>query len=627
MTRLFALLVALLLFEPANAAPADPGPPGPITHLEVYFKADPVPIYEILDRPNKQTGHAFVEFHGIVNGNRIDEGWGFHPADEDGVSSIPEIAVTGIDGKIKNDLSSPGQLYLKKDIYGEKLWKQLTDLRDKWNGYDIPGKEPVSYAVLGNNCVTFADAVAKTIGLNTPSDFEDFECLFCKSPGRYMEALRALNPEDAVIISSEEGGEGIVDATDWQKMNVWNTLFGENMQRKDTAKRNQQHWNAYSAKKTENYLTRFNGIESSRSAMFQEQRSKIAEQGAIQSEYNAAVRTELDAEVAKIRNGVTLPEGKGVGPYYFDFGQGADAPDDGGVGTSDPCSTGGIICLDASLPRVLISPHDAADRVSSGKAVLDAASLLADNGDRSGSSTTRSKGVDYRVGREVSSANHNRIDLGNVVPGETLSFQIEVTSGRSDTFALFVNGTSLTAKWAGSSIAELPENLKFFQAGETERIDVVFTASTSADGLQYLELLSENGNSGLLAFDYLIVPYDAVTFPLRYDGLVAGNGKAFSKPYELCIGPPPAEYALSSFSYALSGVSSHYHRDCGSWASCTVTRADSSNFCVAFQIQGHDGGVCLFCNDPGIASYVAANVALTSTYTRIRKSASISGLR
>ena len=72
----------------------------------------------------------------------------------------------------------------------------------------------------------------------------------------------------------------------------------------------------------------------------------------------------------------------------------------------------------------------------------------------------------------------------------------------------------------------------------------------------------------------------------KSSGLKAsGVGSEFSDWYELCSGPAPQDYSYRDSKYWLTG-----DRECGKWAECRYGRADDSNVCFEFRLQGHNEG-------------------------------------
>jgi hypothetical protein len=170
------------------------------------------------------------------------------------------------------------------------------------------------------------------------------------------------------------------------------------------------------------------------------------------------------------------------------------------------------------------------------------------------------------------------LDLGAVGGPVSHKLTLEVRASAPVPLQLEVDGEGLDASFTGGVWSTTGTPGKLVELDVTIRPDRV-----TGDGPR----LKIRGGERLLA-DILVksrLEEPEIVREAHSGPKDSGERKSFSPPYRLCLGPPPAGYALvpGSDEFSLSG-----DRRCGAWSTCEPARREASDVCWEFTLQGHD---------------------------------------
>lgn len=192
--------------------------------------------------------------------------------------------------------------------------------------------------------------------------------------------------------------------------------------------------------------------------------------------------------------------------------------------------------------------------------------------------------VSVRLGEARLQSSRYGIDLGHVPATEATDFVLQVTNEAADarSIAIRVDDPAIEADWErGSWLSPVEAG-----ASDTLRVRIVPATHGSLPPRREggITFLSNGVEVASITISYEpLAP--RVTREAHSGPRLSGVKKAFSPPYEFCLGPAPAHYTLiaESARFWLTG-----DRSCGSWSSCDWTRRDDANLCFQFTLQGHD---------------------------------------
>ncbi|UYY76828.1 hypothetical protein [Sphingomonas sp. R1] len=509
--------------------------------------------------------HAFVEIERLHDGKLTKEYYGFsHDDDANNYAIVFAMA----QGKLNESPPINDREvypYLTKSI-SEGQYAQLKDFIASWK------EAAPNYGVFTWNCVTFAAYMARNIGLKTPPTFGKPEAFMqemlringsdVRTPGI---PNRRLTPSelDRVLKNFQRTSPAAFRTESAAVEGVVNGRVGK----------------AY-AETTGRRASAVKQIISNNN----EERARIWATSSADNSY-AASRTRLDEARSRAAVQADVDHVRGGSSPGLGGDQTLPAPTTGGGsggGAADPIDPNcGFMCIRERIPRRA-----------------------------------------QRVGQVVASGSGITLSLaGNPTPQDGAQLIVYLgpkAAGFPASFDLIVKQTGTQKR----IIAALPSGQISSSGGDPDFPEsrVVLEGATPKTLHVSLlvpqlpkagELLPETRldlvEGGIvLARVYVLVD----VFPgweLDVDqfrtGYTSGFGKALNEPYYLDMGPPPWGYHLLSYWGELRSEDARHSRHCGFHAECDFTDISADQKRFTFKAEGHDGGICVFCEDPGKRSF------------------------
>lgn len=194
------------------------------------------------------------------------------------------------------------------------------------------------------------------------------------------------------------------------------------------------------------------------------------------------------------------------------------------------------------------------------------------------------KELSIRVGDVRLQSPRYVVDLGSIPNDELSEVTLQVTNETAEPrgLSIRVDDPTLEAAWEGGTWVTPVE------AGTSRNLRIRIQPSTqrSTPSVRSGRITFLSGQQELVSVD---VKYDLLPPRIRRE---VGSGtrssgvrKAFSSPYDVCLGPAPQKYTIvaDSARFWLTG-----DRSCGAWSTCDWMVRDDTNVCFRFTLQGHD---------------------------------------
>jgi hypothetical protein len=178
-------------------------------------------------------------------------------------------------------------------------------------------------------------------------------------------------------------------------------------------------------------------------------------------------------------------------------------------------------------------------------------------------------------------------------------------------------------------------------AGELREAEVQIMPSNDPE-FPYVAIFARGKPLLIIGIGYALAPrtYTVQTSGQYWSGYSSKysseqlGGSTQNPPYELCTGPAPFHYHLDPSKIGLDGKSvpapdSHaeHPRNCKSFMVCKPGRADNTDVCYKFDIQGHFQGASFFGGWDDIKEWVKVEVRLHAGYDLDPSIPSLSSLK
>ena len=545
--------------------------------ITVFFRAEPASFF------GADFGHASVQIRGVLHGKVFFEAWGFRPS-----STLPDgsLIPDGLYGFALQIFGSPsqvtpdhdGEIYIAVPISEEQL-NGIHILVEDWSKKGLEFEAP-SYGLLVRNCVTFADAIARYVGLVTPP-FPTY--LY---PDWYMRGLQILNPKFRRLgLPPKPSSQGDLDAAsarDQAEHSIFSPGDANRIYSRETRDRAAQ-WNQFRTQRDHSIAAAANAIERRRSDDLEETRVADEQAARDQVTYNAD-----DLR----RDQILLNQDLGYPPAGGDV----------------------IIPVGGTPPTFSMCPEQF---VCAGNTGLDMRRARPDLQLRQGTLPANPSTMTFppaglvrlELNGEHSWSANNTLDFGLVPPGKTaITTSMQIRVGESGAFGLFIRGSKLKVDWGSPPTENVPKHVRTLKKSESYTLNITMDAHNSDDNSQQYFFITYRGRIvSTIVVDYFALKMANIELPIRIRGLVSALGERYSTPYSVCSGPAPLGFTLDGKpEFSVGG--DERPRSCASWAICKPVTQDDDDVCYTASIQGHQG------DSVGDESVVHAQALLVARY-------------
>jgi hypothetical protein len=178
------------------------------------------------------------------------------------------------------------------------------------------------------------------------------------------------------------------------------------------------------------------------------------------------------------------------------------------------------------------------------------------------------------------------LSLGNVVLNKEYRATLivspvvpEFTSARA-----FCEGRFLHCNWIDSNGGSRAD--RAVKLGTGRELQIVFKPLEAVAEGHSILLTDEKGKViTFVLLDYALFKQSSVELELKTPRYASGLGEDWGPWYQVCSGAAPSEYSYKSNSFSVSGDDG---RGCTAWVNCEAIKADSTDVCYRFQVQGKE---------------------------------------
>lgn len=575
--------------------------------VTVTFWADAkrtVPSLKIFEKEN--TGHAWVTFDGtLADGTPVHEAWGFAGHMPHGGEAGPiyrwtdklRASVYKIPGGLRTEpppqqpgdgSELPAAVFVSKTVTDD-VFRGMQQTIGAWR------TEATTYNVLLQNCVRFVDQIAGDAGLTRPG-------AMATRPTEYMTNLAKLNPAytrrtdaragtndqpstEAILARQVEEENGIILR---EQAAITDTAVRLIISRNDNKTREERAAMAIRQRERDQALAAT--------------RAQVSSVNQRQHQFNRSVKAAAEATIPLPTPSVqqSTPINYYMTPTVPSGGQQYRL-------LQTPPGTGGQT-VSGNVP-VLGS--------ASATATPDTATSAQPISDRDEAST---QPVHLSLAGAAAPSLAPMLWLGMIKIDAPRVVQVRLTVDKPMDVQFFLVGEGSAKAIIDSSSnagrnAPLPSNMLRLSKGGAATISLTITPRADQPAFERLIVASRGEVLYDVAVLFLPVDRDSVEVQTAFNNLMSGFGKYFSEPYTLCGGGAPYGFSFVSATVSLLSLNPTYPRDCASWATCDITKADGTDVCSVVTIQGH--------NETGFAAIknrdFAVNATLRARYRLIQQ--------
>ncbi|MFA5952469.1 MAG: hypothetical protein WC807_19555 [Hyphomicrobium sp.] len=506
--------------------------------------------------------HSFIRLEGEYKGIKNDTFYGFTTD-----ASLGKALFTPANGSVYACQAKPdepdcadnmGRYYISKAIDDLTYERLLTKIQN-W------GDTFTSYNVLLQNCVHFADDLARTAGLQTPPSAT------FKEPETYLRELVAANPSlTRTPVSPEHNADWLAQHAPYERLDYKDaTRKAQDGYLSRMLRGLKSHWSW----RTNQLSQRIKSDDAKRESIWFQDRVRNSATSFGQIAREDAIRSEVANQAGELKTRAHPVEQPWINP-----GGGQTA-------SAGQCDFG--FCLGTQAPPP-------AKRYN-----LNLQELLL---------FRLSDADDWRDEHRLI------IDLGNHLPGETVRIRLDLYSRyhTPSMFVFFADGDVTLEKlyysWfekEGVESLRVPTNVLPLRPEQRSSLNIeVKVPTVQAPSNAAPRLLVYQGQNLIkeIYFEYDLFSVESGELKLRQDGLSSGLGKEWGQ-FALCLGPPPTAYQVRERFFGLYGIFDNQERSCSSanpygtgYVNCQWVNDSDGNPCFAFEVQGHDPGQCAGCS-------------------------------